>query len=496
MRSLAAQALLVGLPLAVLGAVVAIVVTGARLLSSSPLRGIQVMGAGLALGWTFAAAVVVAVRARPAPPEGVELCRQAQPALWTAVDALAAAMDVRGPDRIVVTAQVNAGVTEVKGHRELAIGLPLVIALTRGQLLAVVAHELGHFAHGDTRLTARTHRWAVLLEATVAQVDGRLLRRLLSAYADAYLRLARSAGRRQELAADAWSARLAGPDDAVAALGAMEALGLAWARVTGYYVPLARSARRRPDVTSALRHVLPRVTRALDRRAPVSGPVRAVVPMFASHPPTEERIALLRAGGVAVDRSVDPAPATALLRGGENALPALERVVVTTDDPAAPWDRVVERGAAVEARELLALVARAARATVLPRPLTPGALLAHLGRGGGRELVAPLLAGLPPEAAEAAVPAALARVVAAAAHVSLAGAGRSRHVLDWSGPVVWWVTLDGRHWRPQDLRRLEDRIRHDPATVEELRHLLADAGADLDHVIEAGEPPARQARAC
>ncbi|NED80705.1 M48 family metalloprotease, partial [Streptomyces sp. SID11233] len=104
---------------------------------------------------------------------------QEQPRLWELVRKLAKAADTRAPARILLTADVNASVTErtrllglVPGRRELYLGLPLVQGLTEAQLRGVLAHELGHYAHADTRLSGLTSRVRGQVGRTVVHLQG------------------------------------------------------------------------------------------------------------------------------------------------------------------------------------------------------------------------------------------------------------------------------------------------------------------------------------
>lgn len=123
-----------------------------------------------------------AYKHRPEPAEGVDVTRDQHPDLWAEVDRLAASAQTEPPARIVIVPEVNAAVTEVAGSREMLIGLPLLATFTVGQLRAVLAHELGHYAGGDTAAAARTMRRRVLLQQMRERV-GVLWRWFFTAYA-------------------------------------------------------------------------------------------------------------------------------------------------------------------------------------------------------------------------------------------------------------------------------------------------------------------------
>lgn len=97
------------------------------------------------------------------PAEGIEVAAARHPQLWAEVHQLAQVAQTEPPSRIVIVPEVNAAVTEAAGHRELMIGLPLLATFSRGQLRSVLAHELGHFAGGDTAASAAIARRVVTL---------------------------------------------------------------------------------------------------------------------------------------------------------------------------------------------------------------------------------------------------------------------------------------------------------------------------------------------
>ncbi|MER5478238.1 M48 family metallopeptidase [Streptomyces sp. NPDC002734] len=116
-----------------------------------------VAGRGTGLVVLGAAALLVAVALRPrfgAPPDDVPLLvREDAPELFALVDEVARTVGTRGVDLIAVDEEFNASVWAygVRGRRLLTIGLPLWEVLTPRERIALLGHELGHFANGDTR---------------------------------------------------------------------------------------------------------------------------------------------------------------------------------------------------------------------------------------------------------------------------------------------------------------------------------------------------------
>src|SRR5262249_46363752 len=137
---------------------------------------------------------------RAVAPVGTPAPERTHPELWALVRRLAVVADAEPPDEIHLTADANANVAEetrllglVSVRRRMYIGAPLIAGLDTAALAAVLTHELGHYAHHHTRVTALAYRGRVALTNTVAVLQGDpiqwLLRVLLSGWTTLYLRL-------------------------------------------------------------------------------------------------------------------------------------------------------------------------------------------------------------------------------------------------------------------------------------------------------------------
>jgi Zn-dependent protease with chaperone function len=191
---------------------------------------------GLLLGGTVAAGPP------PFRPRGRLLAREDAPRLFEDVAALAQRAGVRGPDEVYLTALPEAAVTQTGGLRKggarvLVLGLPLLDALTVLELRAVICHELGHFAGGDTRLVRLGGHAHDLFVSVVEGARGRpfadapsgslglalvlgrqITEAIARAYASVYFRLSTAISRRVELAADRFAAATASRDALISAL--------------------------------------------------------------------------------------------------------------------------------------------------------------------------------------------------------------------------------------------------------------------------------------
>lgn len=87
-------------------------------------------------------------------PDDVPLLKRADaPELFAMVDEVAEVVGTRGVDRIAVDWDFNASVCAygLFGRRLLTLGVPLWEILGPQERIALLGHELGHLANGDTR---------------------------------------------------------------------------------------------------------------------------------------------------------------------------------------------------------------------------------------------------------------------------------------------------------------------------------------------------------
>ncbi|MFF4221932.1 M48 family metalloprotease [Streptomyces abikoensis] len=390
---------------------------------------------GVAMVKVYVCSVVLAVpvlrgvflfsTARAKEPDGLPVTEAGQPELWRTVRSLAERTGTRAPDAIVLTGDVNAGVTEdtrllglLPGPRRLYLGAPLLTGLTEAQLHAVIAHELAHYGNTDTRLAGialrgragvlhtvetlrereeeriaeeraiqekaaeeavRKGRKPKKIDAGRAGTGYRLMVKPFLAYAAFYLRATHSTGRQQELAADRLAARVAGRDATASALRETAALDAAHDfymsryAITGVDIGLLPP---RGEVFGGLHRLLT----APGRQEGLAGLRDELPPAepspYDTHPPVAVRVELIEAlpdDGRALDGRTlgDARPALGLLRDRERVMADLEGAVLTPKARAmarVDWPELIHRSVHArteEAAEPLrtALGATGARAT-------------------------------------------------------------------------------------------------------------------------------------
>ncbi|MEU5595245.1 M48 family metallopeptidase [Streptomyces sp. NPDC020298] len=111
-------------------------------------------GPGVVAGLVFLVlAWGLAPRVSRLPDDVPVLLRSDAPELFALVDEVARAVGTRSVHAIAVDGDINASVTTygVRGRRLLTLGMPLWEVLTPGERIALLGHELGHYANSDTR---------------------------------------------------------------------------------------------------------------------------------------------------------------------------------------------------------------------------------------------------------------------------------------------------------------------------------------------------------
>lgn len=395
------------------------------------------------------------------------------PMLWEMVTEVAAAARTRPPTKLRLAAMANATVSEearllglAGGQRYLTIGMPLLLGMTAGELRAVLAHEMGHYARGHTRLGAQVYRGSVALRNTcqalkaarepdshrtairalwkIRSLYAYLAYGVFAAYSAFYDRVSFAARRRQEFQADACAAENFGRDVTASALRAAHALPMAWNRFQRQYLEPMRKAGYRPDEPFAVfqamlcdpdyRDVLAELRQVL-REEPVS--------RLDSHPTLTQRLAALPA-----------CAATPAVRSGPAIVAVLD---LLTDDQCRsvfrdlrremfrasgtsrfnaeadlPWREWVSTAAALQAAAPAAELVRAAGRLADRPAATLDVVLDLLAAGQGGDLAAALAQGRgeSPDAE----PAALISALFALTGHYLVEAGRAWWALSWTGP--------------------------------------------------------------
>ncbi|MFD7451827.1 M48 family metalloprotease [Kitasatospora sp. NPDC059827] len=410
-------------------------------------------------------------------PEAVALTPQEQPELWEEVRAAARAAGERTPEELFLVEEVNASVAErshllglLPGRRRMSLGLPLLAGLSVPQLRAVLAHEFGHFGHGDTRLGGLTMRGRAAVVHTVRafETGGTWLHhpvgRLYAAYARMFLRASQSAARQQELVADQVAARHAGREATAAALRATLVLEASHRHYLATYAALGEPLAALPpagEVGGGFRRLL--AARTAEQLAALAAGNRPPRPHpYDSHPPTAERIALIEALPPGGSDRPDGPDALSLLREPDQLFAMLEARALPPQASTMrrmSWDELVLARAVADAegwsRPLRLAVARTLRSSE-PDGELPG--LEEVLDAFDRGLLWPEVADRMPKPPQAArltgrsarnfVRPRVFDALAGLVHLRLVAAGQATADIAWAGrpgltlPEAWEEGMD------------------------------------------------------
>ncbi len=464
--------------LIVAGAVVAVVLITSTLGGGGPLIAKLLVLPVLAAIWYG----IKDVRSlKVGPTEGIELTGAEHPKLWAEVNRLAEAAETAPPQRIVLVPEVNAAVTEAAGVRELLIGLPLVGGMNVGELRSVIAHELGHFAGGDTAKSARTMRRVYALYALPARA-GFITRWFLVAYAKLYAYAAGPASRDMERAADQVAVRVAGPKVAADAMRTMARLDAAWAVLNHHFVGLFPLAGKRASLVEGMHHLMATNSEELGAIA-TEALTEERTSGAMTHPTLAERIATFEAaharGEGAQPLPGGEAPAAELIAGGLEWLGTHEQQLFVQQLPLTTWDDVVTQAGresigadAVRCSEALAAAGVGSGTLSDAVALLETADLPPAGRLGA------LLTGGDADEADEAASYVLSTLVINALLVN----GKARFEARWDAPERL-VSMEGD---PIDIEALVDAAVEDGGGVA-LRAWLTERGVDLAAPVRADE---------
>jgi Zn-dependent protease with chaperone function len=319
LRALVSVALLVGLFVLGFGVVLALIGVNVLLYVAADRIQFALVAAALAAIAAMGRGLLAMLRKAPDPLDEIVVPASEEPDLHDRLRRLAEQVGTRPPDRVVMTAEVNAYVREfgplmglVRGKRTLAIGAPLLDVLTVSQLEAVLAHELGHLAGGDTRLGPLTFKTSQATVRMIQSFRGHPLARVFVAYWKLQNRVSAGVRRGQELVADRAAVRVAGRQAAADALHRIDLAATAEVLYReGYLGPLLKAGCRPLDVRDGLHALLRSPSRAEELSRYVADRQGDADP-WASHPPTPERIRRVAALADPADVVVDARPARAL----------------------------------------------------------------------------------------------------------------------------------------------------------------------------------------
>jgi len=324
-----------------IGAIVGLAKLGLLLLGWLPdIRGRGMIVIGLLGVASLAAAAVILWSMIPRPdkftPPGPEITPATQPELFAQLHEIASATGEPMPRHVYVMWDVNAfvaqrgGVLGVGTSRVMGLGLPLLRALTVSELAGVIAHEMGHFCGGDTKLGPWIYKTRRAVLSTIvnlasAKAKGAQISDVVhvlfaivlapfSWFGNAFMRVTQAVSRAQELGADRVGARVVGTAAMIAGLKKTHAAGAAFGAFMHEEVMPLVDLGALPPVGEGFAAFLAssEIKRLTSEAVDVAMGDTARDP-FDSHPPLPERIAALGKLEL-VGHTPDARPAIELVR--------------------------------------------------------------------------------------------------------------------------------------------------------------------------------------
>lgn len=323
------------------GSAVGLVWLGFKLFSwLEYMRGRAIIAVGIAGVVCLAAAAIVVWSVLPRwdrfEPPGPEITGAQHPELFAEIRRVSEATGERMPAHVYLVLEVNAfvaqrgGIMGIGSRRVMGIGVPLLRTLQVDEMRAVIAHEMGHFYGGDTKLGPWIYKTRGAVERTVINFDrvrnetGSWIHVLFSAvqapfrwFGVGYLRITQAIKRAQEYSADAVAVRVEGRRAVVEGFKKTHAAALAHDLYLRTEVAPLVDRGALPAVGEGFSRYLAneRMTKLLDQVVAAELTEGQGDP-YDSHPPLRERIeAAQRVDGP--EREADPRRAIELLRDPE-----------------------------------------------------------------------------------------------------------------------------------------------------------------------------------
>jgi Zn-dependent protease with chaperone function len=247
---------------------------------------------------------------------GLLLEPTSHPRLFAEIRNLADSLKEPMPKEVYLIGETNAWVADRGGlmgfgsRRVMALGLPLLAALSVSQFRAVLAHEMAHYYGGDTSLGPWLYRAQTAMARTLNGLGSLRRYRLpfmiaalfaavftvLKWYWQVFLRAIKFVSRRQEFRADELACILTSPASLTGGLRSLGAATLAWpAYWKGEVLPVLRMGSL-PPIAGGFGQFLAVPSVAKQVQTGIEKEIReGKANAYDSHPPLRERIAAAEA---------------------------------------------------------------------------------------------------------------------------------------------------------------------------------------------------------
>jgi heat shock protein HtpX len=259
-------------------------------------------------------------------PPGPLLTEGEQPRLFATIKDVAQRMGMPMPAEVYLIPEVNAWVTQrggilgFGGRRIMGIGLGLMAVDNVSQLRATLAHEFGHFAGGETKLSGLIYATRAAMSRTLTnlgETGGSVLQKPFEWMMKLYMRLTQAISRQQELLADEWSVKLEGKSAHLTGLEQEAVHGFGFNLFVRQEVePLAQLGVGPANLFEGYRRFLTSSGWQKTQGLVAEAIAKREADPYDSHPGHEERLAFARALPLP-EKPMDTTPSFTLLENAE-----------------------------------------------------------------------------------------------------------------------------------------------------------------------------------
>ncbi|MDA3039701.1 MAG: M48 family metallopeptidase [Actinomycetota bacterium] len=274
-------------------------------------------------------------------PFGLEVTAT-EPELIRVIHEVASAVGSDPPDAVYLVPDVNAFVTEdarfgglVSRRRVLGIGVPLIHSLNIGELRAILGHEFGHFAGGDTKLGSVVYRGQRSATVLAQSAGGGLIADIFVWYANFVVRTSSAVSRRQEVAADLFAVNAFGSAPMRSALGKIDDAAVAFDQfASGYLTPLFQQRCRPINLFTGYEAVYRDPTRQAQREDETARRRRRAPNPYDTHPTASTRLETIEHWPAVIGTvASDDRPANELLSPQAASADRLSELIASRIDP-------------------------------------------------------------------------------------------------------------------------------------------------------------------
>lgn len=279
---------------------------------------------------------------------GQLVTRETAPELHALIEETASKLGAQPPRNVVIgleptffataaTVRLVGTTTKLTGE-SLFLSAPLVRMFTRGELTAVIGHELAHFSGADTAYSLRfapVYRGLGTALSAMNGADGEQsfvtlpAASLLGGLISLFEKNEKAVGRERELEADAAGARVSSPDDLASALVKVSVFAPAWPKITQSAIDRLNQGKIVRNLsTTFLDFARFDVDRAAIDEVAAASLASVISHPTDTHPPLAQRLEALQVKATGVIERLDASP-------GEHAgklllnLPEVEQQLTT-----------------------------------------------------------------------------------------------------------------------------------------------------------------------